>query len=155
VSWDNRDVLPAHGPAARAVPAISPGNRELSPPVPPCSWPKPRERNPGVMPAAGLKYQRLDGTRDDVTLTDTFATLFTFSGRPDVIWVSVRAFPAMFRFTDRLSREDSVIQVDAGQTRELHISRERVEARNCIAGSDAIVTVVGGWAERDEPHGIE
>lgn len=155
MTWDNRDVLPVRGPAARAVPGGSEANREKSPPVMAAVYPPSRERSPGVAPGAALKYMRLDGTTDDVTLTNAYTDVFTFAGRPDVIWVSVRANPAMFRFTDRLDRETATMQVDAGQTVELHLSRERVQAKNCIGDANAIVTVVGGWAERDEPHGIE
>lgn len=141
------------GGAARRRPAGVESNRERSPALSSAVYPAPRERERGAAPGAALKYMRLDGPMADVTLGDTFAEVYRFSGRPDVIWVGVRAFPAMFRFTDRLSRETSVLQVPVDQVIELHLSRDVVEARNCIPASNAVVTVTGGWAQRDEPGG--
>jgi hypothetical protein len=146
---------PAWGGAARAVPGGSAGNRERSPSVAPGVYPAARERSPGARPSAALKYARLDGTSADVTLGDTDSVVVIFAGRPDVIWLTARAFGAMFTLTNRVRSETTTIMVPAGQVIEVHASRDTVLGRNCEAGNNAIVTVVGGWAEPDELTGLE
>lgn len=105
----------------------------------------------GVLPSATLKYERIDGPTSETTLGDSDAVVFTFSGRPDSIYLATRSFPAIVTLTDRLNREQSVLLVPVGAAVETFISRERVIARNAIAGSNAILSVLGKWAELDEP----
>jgi len=115
------------------------------------TYPAARERAPGPPPAAAIKYERIDGPADQVTLGDTDATVYRFSGRPDSIMLSANLFAALFTLTSRLGGEPTVLMVGAGETVETFVARDTVLARNAIAGSNAKVTVVGKWAALDEP----
>jgi len=117
----------------------------------PQTFPAARERAPGAPPAAPIKYERLDGPADQVTLGDADATIFRFSGRPDSIMLSSNLFAALFTLTSRLGGEPTVLLVGAGETIETFVARDTVLARNAVAGSNAKVTVVGKWAALDEP----
>ena len=108
-------------------------------------------RAPGASPAAGLKYERIDGPAAPVTLGDTDAEVFRFSGRPDSIFLAARAFPAIVTLTDRLGREVTTLLVPVDAAVETYVARDRVLGRNAIAGSNAVLSVVGKWAELDEP----
>jgi hypothetical protein len=139
------------GDAARAEPAY--GTEARAPRLPPCAphFPQLRERAPGPPPAAPIKYERIDGPADQVTLGDNDAEIFRFSGRPDSIMLSANLFGALFTLTSRLGGEPTVILVGAGETIETFVARDRVLARNAVAGSNSKVTVVGKWATLDEP----
>ena len=113
-------------------------------------FPEPRTRAAGALPAAALKYERVDGPAAELTLTDTEAEVFRFSGRPDTIFVSARAFPAVVILTDRMNNERTVLLVPVNGSIETFIARDTVRARNAIPGSAAIITVVGKWAQLDE-----
>ena len=117
----------------------------------PKTYPAQRERAPGAPPAAMLKYERIDGTPAEFTSGDTDTVAFAFSGRPDSILLSVRAFPALFTMTSRLGGESTVLLVPVNETVETFTARDTVLVRNAIAGSNALVTVVGKWAQLDEP----
>lgn len=113
-------------------------------------YPEPRMRAVGALPAAALKYERVDGPTAEITCADTEAEVFRFSGRPDTIFLSARSFPAIVVLTDRLNRERTTLLVPVNASIETFVARDTVRARNAIAGSAAIITVVGKWAELDE-----
>lgn len=113
-------------------------------------YPESRPRAVGALPAAALKYERIDGPASPVTVGDTDAEVFRFSGRPDTIMLAARAFSALVTLTDRLGREATTLLVPAGQSIETYIARDVVIARNAVAGSAAILSIVGKWAELDE-----
>jgi len=115
------------------------------------AYPESRERPAVNPPTAVPRYGRLDGPTAPTTLGDSDATVFTFSGRPDKIILSARAFPALVTLTDRLNRETSVILVPTDATVPVEIARERIVARNAIAGSNSVLGVVGLWGSSDEP----
>jgi len=139
------------GDTARARPGV--GFEARVPRLAPCAphFPGLREREPGAPPAAPIKYERIDGPADQITLGDTDATIFRFSGRPDSIMLSANLFGALFTLTSRLGGEPTVLLVGAGETVETFVARDTVLARNAVAGSNAKVTVVGKWAALDEP----
>ncbi len=113
-------------------------------------YPEQRGRAPSPFPpAAPEKFERYE-SNGETTLGDTLAEVIVFSGKPDVITLSARAFPALFELGDRLGSETHLILVNAGTTVETRISRERVRARNAVAASNAIVNVVGKWAAAEE-----
>ena len=139
------------GPTARARPSIWVADPATSGALTAHTAPPVRERAPGPPPAAALKYERIDGTRAEVTVTDVDAVAFRFSGRPDSITLSARLFGALFTLTSRLGGEDTVILVPVNTSIDTFIARDTVLVRNAIAGSAAAVTVVGKWAALDEP----
>jgi len=155
VTWDNRDVHRPFGAGGRAQPGGTRFNRERSPAVPVEAFPAPRVREPGPAPLVGAKYERTDGPTAPVTLGDADATVFTAAGRPDAWMVSARAFPAIVTFTDRLNRETSTYLIPTDSSDTYFVSRERIVARNAIAGSNAVLGVLALWAAQDEPHGSE
>jgi len=116
-------------------------------------FPAPRARPRAWAPVTHETFHRYE-TNGETTLGDTDAEVWTFSGRPDSITISARAFPALVTLTDRLSRTESTILVQVGAPLDTRISRERVIARNAIAGSNAVLNVVGKWValDVDEPN---
>lgn len=115
------------------------------------AYPAPRER-PWPAPVAAVpRYGRLDGPTTPTTLADTDATVWTFSGRPDKIILSARAFPALVTLTDRLNRETTVLLVPTDATVPVELARERIIARNAVPGSNSVLGVIGLWGESDEP----
>jgi hypothetical protein len=115
------------------------------------AYPEPRERPHVNRPAAVPRYGRIDGPTTPTTLGDADATVWTFSGRPDKIILSARAFPALVTLTDRLNRETTVVLVPTDASIPVELARERIVARNAIPGSNSILGVVGLWGESDEP----
>jgi hypothetical protein len=115
------------------------------------AYPVARERPLTAPLSAVPKYGRLDGPLTDTTLADTDATVFTFSGRPDKIILTARSFPALVTLTDRLNRETSTLMVPVNGVVSVELARERIVARNAIAGSNAVLGVVGMWGEAGEP----
>ncbi len=95
-------------------------------------------------------YERIDGPAGLVTAGDTDAVVFTFSGKPDAIYLASRAFDAIFTLDDPAGAEQSVVLVAAGDSVLTYISRRRVQVRNAVAGSNAIVNVAGLWQARAE-----
>lgn len=98
------------------------------------------------MPIVATKYERYESTNGPQTLADTDTELIRFSGRPDQITLSARAFGALVTLSDRVSRETHFVAVQAGETINSDISREIVTARNLLAGSNCILHVTGKWA---------
>lgn len=115
----------------------------------PVAFPPARGRAPGVAVGTAEKYERYQSL-DESTLTDTLTTLLTFAGKPDCIVLAARTNGAVAVLTDRLDRELDTIVIPAGTTVETHIAAERVRARNATAGSNALFSCHGKWAERAE-----
>jgi hypothetical protein len=115
------------------------------------AYPQDRERPSVNPPSAVPRYGRLDGPASPTTLSDTDATVWTFSGRPDKIILSARAFPALVTLTDRLNRETSTILVPTDSAIPVELARERIVARNAVPGSNSVLGVVGLWGSSDEP----
>jgi hypothetical protein len=113
-------------------------------------YPVARPRWRGAPPQLAQKFQRYESTTAEVTLGDNDADVISFSGRPDAISVTARTFGALVKLTDRLGRETSYIEIPTGQPVWLPISREKVIAKNLVAGSNAVIFVTGAWAEADE-----
>jgi len=118
----------------------------------PLNRPPDREQESKRGPNVSGRFERYEGPATEQTLADTDAVIFRFSGYPDAIDLTARAFPAMFTLQDFLGHPESPIIVQVGQTVRTNISRPVVVARNAIAGSNALVGVTGKWhepAERD------
>ena len=83
------------------------------------------------------------------TLGDTDTEIGRFSGVPDSIVLTSSAFGALFTLRRRGSESGTLIRVLVGDTVETHLARDVVLARNAVAGSNAVVSVVGKWAARE------
>ncbi len=116
-----------------------------------CRFHFPPERLRALTPhdASAPVYERIDGPTGLTTAGDTDAVVFTFSGKPDAIRLGARAFDALFTLDDPAGAETATILVPAGQSILTHVSRRRVQVRNAVAGSNAIVSVQGLWQARD------
>jgi hypothetical protein len=108
-----------------------------------------RGRARGALPRAALKYERAESS-PLTTITDTNARLIEFSGYPDSIDLSAQAFGAIFVLMDHERRTITEYHVPAGQAHVTYFRAFRVEVRNAVAGSNAIVMAVGKWAEEYE-----
>jgi hypothetical protein len=139
------------GEAARATEAY--GVEPRVPRLPPCAphFPPLRERAAGPPPAAAVKYERIDGPSDVITLGDNDAVVFRFSGRPDSIWLSCSDNDAMVTLTSRLGGESTVMHLHKDIAVETFVARDTVVARNHTNGQNAKLSVVGKWAALDEP----
>ncbi len=147
MTWDNRDVLPVRGPAARAVPGGSEGNRELSPPVPPCAYPKPREERgygPGL---ASTKYNRYQANTITLAASTAFQEVIRFSGRPDRVDLSASAAGVEYRFRNRGEPPTDAIRAPGTAFHDTDLSKEIVEARDPTGAGGQTVTAHGMWTD--------
>lgn len=95
---------------------------------------------PGVVPE---HYYRMESTGAEVTVGDTNATVFTFSGYPDKIHIHVRTFSALVTLTDRFSGESDEVIINPNNPDYFWLPRNVVIARNLVAGSAALIFVEG------------
>lgn len=114
------------------------------------AYPAPRTLDPPPQPSAVPRYERIDGPSGETTLGDSDATVHTFSGTPDLILLNARTNSAFVTLTDRLNRETHAVTVLVGNPVYVYVGRERVVARNLVAGNNALLSVTGFWAERNE-----
>jgi len=145
VTWDNRDVLPAHGPAARAEVPSPDFNRERSPALDVERFPQPRpgrDYGPGVVPGSFPRY-------DSGTLTLAASTAFqqvrSFSGRPDRIDLHASAAGVEFRLRNKGQDQSSTVVTRAAGPYETDASFDLVEARDPAGAGGQFVSVVGYW----------
>jgi hypothetical protein len=123
-----------------------PGGPQLSnfhEPHPPWGYPAPRKietQSPGY---SAEKYYRMESTGAEITVGDTDAVAFTFSGYPDKIHLHARTFAALVTVTDRFSGETSEIIVNPNNPADVFLPRNVVIARNLVAGSAALLFVEG------------
>jgi len=145
VTWDNRDVLPVRGPAARAVPGGSEANRERSP-LPPVLFPAPREAARGYGPGAvALRFPRYESRSATLAATTVFAEVARFSGRPDRVDLHSSAAGVEFRLRNRGQADNTGLIVRAAGSYETDASFELVEARDPAGAGGQLVTSVGYW----------
>jgi len=85
------------------------------------------------------------------TLGDTDAEIGRFSGVPDSIVLTASANGALVTLRQRGREGNTTIRVLAGETVETHIAADVVVARNAVALSNAVLSVVGKWAARLRP----
>jgi hypothetical protein len=109
-----------------------------------------RARAPFERGVLAERYERMESNEGETTLADTDSTVLDFSGKPDAIILTCRAFGALFTLSDRLGRETSEVVVLPNQQLTIRAARQRVVGRNLVAGSNAIVNVVGLWAAAPE-----
>lgn len=148
MTWDNRDVLPVHGPAARARPGGSEGNRERSPIADLSGYPRPaagRDYGPGVVPG---RFPRVESRSATLAASTTFQEIARFSGRPDRIDLGASAVGLEFRFRNRGQDATTGLVVRGVGQYETDASFELVEARDPAGGGGQFVTATGYW--RDE-----
>jgi len=143
--WDNRDVLPVRGPAARAVPGGALGNREKSPPVTPEWFPKPqagRDVGAGVVPGS---FPRVEARSATLAASTAFQEIARFSGRPQRIDLHASAAGVEFRFRNRGQDATTGLVVRAAGSYETDASFDLVEARDPAGAGGQLVTAVGYW----------
>lgn len=113
-------------------------------------YPPARTRARGALTGTVEKYERGEGVDGEVTCADAEAQVFQFSGKPDTIFLQARTFGAVVRLTDELGRGSKSLVIHAGENFETHYSAKRVFARNLTAGSNALLSIFGKWAERGQ-----
>lgn len=147
MTWDNRDVLPVHGPAARARPGGSEANRERSP-VAPVVFPAARldgRGNPeGAVSDSFPRYQSNTITLAAVT---TWQEVIRFAGRPQKIDIAASAAGVNFRLRNRGEPEADAIRVVNAAFHETQVSKELVEAQDPTGTGGQIVTAHGMWTK--------
>jgi hypothetical protein len=109
-------------------------------------FPEAREHRGG--PAAVSAAPRYDVIESATPLTcaNTDAQVIRFSGKPDAIDLAAHTFPVIFTFLNEMDVELGEVTVGPGVPYSSHISALVVQARNAIAGSNGIASVVGKWA---------
>lgn len=113
-------------------------------------YPPARTRARGANPGTVEKYERGEGPEGELTVTDAFTEQFSFSGRPDTIFLQARTFGAVVLLTDHLGRGGRFLTIHAGENFETHYAARKVFARNLTAGSPALLSIFGKWAERGQ-----
>jgi hypothetical protein len=96
------------------------------------------------------RFHRYESTDGEVTLGDTDAEVFVFSGEPDLIVLTARTNGALFTLSDRVTHEEHAITVLAGQSLEVRLPRQRVLGRNLVGAANASVSVCGFYVEPAE-----
>lgn len=147
MTWDNRDVLPSRGPAARAVPGGSEGNRERSP-IAPVEYP--RCRCETRIPPAGANadsYPRYQSNTVTLAASTAWQTVIRFAGRPRKIDVAASAAGVNFRLRNRGESEADAIRIVNAAFHETEISKELVEAQDPTGAGGQIVTAHGMYTD--------
>jgi hypothetical protein len=147
VTWDNRDVLPVRGPAARAVPGGSAGNRERSPlaPVeyPPC-------RCTTRIPPTGYasdSFPRYQSHTITLAATTAWQEVIRFAGRPVKVDIAASAAGVNFRLRNRGESEADAIRVVNAAFHETQVSKELVEAQDPTGAGGQVVTAHGMFTD--------
>lgn len=146
MTWDNRDVLPVRGPAARAVPGGSEANRERSPVAPvlyPPARPAGRDYPAGAVPA---RFPRYESRALTLAAVATRQLVAQFSGRPDRIDLHTSAAGLQFFLRNRAEEQNTPIILRAAGPYETDISKELVEVVDPTGAGGQLVTAVGVWA---------
>ena len=147
MTWDNRDVLPVRGPAARAVPGGSEANRERSP-IAPVAFPPCRCETRGY--GAGRvseRFTRYQANTITLAASTEFQQVILFAGRPDRIDYSASAAGVEVRFRNRGESPTDAIRVPNAQFHDTDISKEIMEARDPTGAGGQLVTAHGMWAD--------
>ena len=148
MTWDNRDVLPARGPAARARVAISEGNLERSP-VAPVSYPPCRcDERGNRVGITDVSFPRYQSNTITLAATAAWQEVIRFAGRPSKIDIAATAAGVNFRLRNRGEPEADAIRVVNAAYHQTEISKEIVEAQDPAAGGGQIVTAHGMWVDR-------
>lgn len=113
-------------------------------------YPEARRRPMGPAVRVQELYGRFESTGVEVTLGDADATVLDCSGTPQRFQLTARTNGALFTLTRRFGGETDEIIVLPNQTREIRLPRERVVARNLVAGSNAAIFVEAFYAAEEE-----
>lgn len=147
MTWDNRDVLPAHGPAARARPGGAEGNRERSP-VAPVEYPRCRCEQRGYGEGrTSDRFPRYQANTITLAASTTFQEVIRFSGRPDRIDLSASAAGVEYRFRNRGESPTDAIRAPGTAFHDTDLSKEIVEARDPTGAGGQLVTAHGMWID--------
>jgi hypothetical protein len=145
MTWDNRDLLPTHGPEARARPGGTLFNRELSPSLDVERFPTPRpgrDVGPGTIAASWPRQQSKTLT---LAASALFQEVVRFSGRPDRIDLHSSAIGVEFQYRNRGNEAVPGPVVRAIGLYETDASFDIVEARDPAGAGGQLVTVTGYW----------
>jgi hypothetical protein len=147
VTWDNRDLLPPHGAAARAEVVVKTPGRV--PTAAPCehSFPPHREHQGYGLGAVATKFPRYQSATITLTATTAFQEVVRFAGRPDRIDVAASAAGVNFRLRNRGEENTDLIRIVNAAFHETDISKEIVEAQDPTGAGGQIVTVHGMWTD--------
>lgn len=148
MTWDNRDVLPVRGPAARLRPGGAEANRERSP-VAPVAFPPCRCGSRGYGEGiASSRYTRYQSNTITLAASTEFQQVVLFAGRPDRIDYAASAAGVEVRFRNRGETPTDAIRVPSAQFHDTDISKEIMEARDPTGAGGQLVTAHGMWIER-------
>jgi hypothetical protein len=149
VTWDNRDVLPPHGAAARAVPggaAVPMLHRDGRPDS---GYPPTRGvPSPGVGAAATV-FPRYQSALLTLAANATFQQVVLFAGRPHNITLQASATGLNFRLRNRGEEGLDSIRVLSTNPLVLYISKEIVEVQDPAGAGGQIVSAQGMWTDAD------
>lgn len=96
-------------------------------------------------------FVRVQSTQGFVMVQDAMTDVIAFSGTPDRIDLWCRTFDAVVVFTDEQNRDSDEIRIVAADFYSSQIKARKVRARNQVAGSAAILQVVGKWGRPSTP----
>jgi len=114
------------------------------------TWPKADAKRVQLRPLPLMvAYERAEASAV-FTCSNTDQRLITFSGTVDAVTLTATAFGAIFTLLDGIGRTICEYTVDEFSSHDAHIRCRAILVRNLTAGSNAIVQVVGKWAERGE-----
>lgn len=147
MTWDNRDVLPAHGPAARAVPGGQTFNRERSPAVPGDAYPQPRDGRAHSSGLVATRFPRYQSNTITLAASTAFQEVIRFSGRPDNIDLSASAAGVEYRFRNRGETVTDSIRAPGTAFHDTNLNKEIVEARDPTGTGGQTVTAHGTWVD--------
>lgn len=108
-------------------------------------WGYPLPRRTGALEPGftSEKYYRMESSGVEITVGDTDAVVFTFSGYPDKIHLHTRTNSALVTLTDRFSGESDEVIVNPNNPDSYFLPRNVVIARNLVALSAALLFVEG------------
>mgnify|MGYP001610197305 CR=1 FL=1 len=118
------------------------------------AYPTPRPAR-GVAPPPVLDlFDRYEAIATGTTLADTDTEIGRFAGTPDSIVLTASGNGALVTLRERGREGRTPIRVLAGETVETHVRADVVVARNAVALSNAVLSVVGKYAARPQPESV-
>jgi hypothetical protein len=143
VTWDNRDLHPSFGSAARARAAESTPGRV--PVAAPCehSYPPARDLCNNPRGLVDRRFPRYQSKSITLAANTSFQLVVQFAGRPDRIDVAASAAGVNFRFRNRGEPEGDALRVPNAAFHDTDISKDIVEAQDPTGAGGQICTAHG------------